>query len=103
MHIGQLSPISPLVNGIVLWVVPLVMVLGAMTVVLALIIRPLAQVLSWFVWLLLTYFVKIIEFSGRLPWASFELGKLSLWWAVGYYLVLAWVIYCLKLETKNEK
>jgi competence protein ComEC len=92
VNFGQISWLSPAINGIVLWVVPLIMVLGSATTVLALVIRPLAQVLSWFVWLLLTYFVKMIEWSGSIPWASWKVGKTLEWWVVGYYLVLIWVI-----------
>ena len=92
INFGQVSWLSPVINGMVLWVVPLVMVLGSMTAGLGLIIKPLAQVLGWFVWLLLTYFVKIIEWSGEIPWVSWEVEKISGWWVVGYYLVLVWFI-----------
>lgn len=87
-NFGQISFLSPLINGLVLWVVPIIMVLGLVVVFLGLIIKPFAWVLSWFVWLLLTYFVKVIELASNLPWASFQLGKLSGWWTIGYYLVL---------------
>lgn len=98
---GQLSFLSPLVNGAVAWVVPIVMVLGSIMVALALIVRPLAQVLGWFAWALLTYFVQVIEISGNLPWASLEVGQLSFWWAIGYYLVLVYLIWRWRTHSGN--
>ncbi len=56
------------------------------------------MVLSWFVWLFLTYFVKIVNLAGALPWISWELGPLSLWWAMGYYLVLAYFVWRSRLR-----
>lgn len=92
-NFGQISFLSPLINALVLWTVPLVMVLGSLVAIFGLIIRSIAWVLSWFVWLFLTYFVKVIDISGGLPWVSFELGKLSFWWAIGYYLVLVYFVW----------
>lgn len=92
-NFGQISFLSPLINALVLWVVPIVMVFGLLVAVFGLIINPIALVLSWFVWLFLTYFVKVINLAGNLPWISLELGKLSFWWAIGYYLVLTYFVW----------
>lgn len=92
-NFGQISFLSPLINALVLWVVPIVMVFGSLVAVFGLIINPIALVLSWFVWLFLTYFVKVINLAGNLPWISLELGKLSFWWVIGYYLVLTYFVW----------
>jgi competence protein ComEC len=92
-NFGQISVLSPLINTLVLWIVPLVMVLGTVLALFSLVINPLAQLLSWFLWVLLTYFVKVINLAGVLPWISWETGQLSLWWAVGYYLVLGYFLW----------
>jgi len=92
-NFGTISFLSPLINALVLPVVPLIMNLGAITVFLGLFLRPLGQILSWFVWVLLTYFVRTVEFAGNLPWASFEVGRLSIWWAIGYYFALGIVLF----------
>ncbi len=92
-NFGQISVLSPLINALVLWIVPLVMVLGTILAFLSLIINPLAQLLSWFLWVLLTYFVKVINLAGVLPWISWKTGQLSLWWTIGYYLVLGYFVW----------
>jgi hypothetical protein len=93
INFGQISVLSPLINALVLWTIPIVMVLGFALAIFALFIRPLALVLSWFVWLFLAYFVKVISFAGSLPWISIEVAPLSLWWGVGYYLVLGYFVW----------
>ena len=99
-NFGQVSLFSPLVNALVIWVVPYVMVLGSALAFLAFFIKPVALLLSWFVWLFLTYFVEVVNLAGSLPWASFEIGRLSFWWGAGYYFVLGF--FLLKGRT-NER
>lgn len=97
-NFGQVSFLSPLINALVLPVVPLIMGLGAGLVAMGLLVQPLAQVAAWLVWVPLTYFVRLIEWFGGLPWVSFSVGKPSWGWLVGYYLVISlWVLKKQKL------
>ncbi len=93
MNFGKISFLSPLINALILWEVPLIMILGLVVILAGLLIKPLAQVLSWFVWLLLTVFVKVIEFFGSFSWVSLEIKEPSVYWAVGYYLVLVYFLW----------
>jgi len=99
-NFGQISFLSPLVNVLVLPVVPLIMILGAITALFGLIWQPAAQIASWFAWVPLTYFIKVVEWFGNLPWVSFAVGKISFWWVVGYYLVLG-IIFFQKSNPKS--
>jgi len=92
-NFGQISFLSPLINVLVLPIVPLIMILGAITALFGLVWQPLAQIASWFAWVPLTYFIKIIEWFGKLPWVSFEIGKISFWWEIGYYLILGAIFF----------
>ncbi len=60
----SISFISPLVNAMVLWTISPLMQMGAMTAVSGLISRKIAQLLAYPAWLLLTFFVKVIELFG---------------------------------------
>jgi len=91
-NFGQISFISPLINILVLPVVPLIMILGAIIAFFGLFWQPVAQIASWFAWVPLTYFIKVVEWFGNLPWVSLEVGKISFWWGLGYYLVLGIII-----------
>lgn len=57
---GQFSLISPLVNVLILWTVPVIMAGGAIVAILGLIWEPLGQVAAWFVWLPLEYFARVV-------------------------------------------
>lgn len=58
---GQFSLISPLVNALILWTVPLIMAGGGAVAFLGVLWKPLGQVAAWFVWLLLEYFIQIVR------------------------------------------
>lgn len=92
-NFGQLSVVAPLVNGLVLWVVAPLMTIGLLILPLGLIWLPLAQVVAWAGWAMLSYFVYLIDFFGKLPWAAIEGISFPWWLGVGYYgLVAAWFI-----------
>jgi len=93
VNFGNFSWLSPLINALVLPLVPLLMNLGGVMVLFALVSKPMAQVIGWVLWLPLTYLVKLIEFCGGLPWFNFQIKSLSFWWGIGYYLVLG-IILC---------
>jgi len=100
-NFGQISFLSPLVNALILWVVPLATVLGSLMAFLGLFVKPLAGVLSWFVWLLLKYFVIVINTFSSVPWLSLKIEKLAGWWSAGYYLALG--IILVRAAAKQNK
>lgn len=57
---GQVSLISPIVNVLILWTVPFIMAGGMIIAIVGLILEPIGQVVAWFVWLLLEYFVRVV-------------------------------------------
>lgn len=63
---GQFSLISPLVNVLILWIVPFIMAGGGIIAFLGVLWEPLGQTASWFVWLPLEYFVRIVEVFAKL-------------------------------------
>jgi len=98
-NFGQISVISPLINILVLPIIPLIMILGGIIALSGLLWQSAAQIASWFAWVPLTYFIKVVEWFGNLPWTSFEVGKIPFWWGIGYYLVLG-IIFFQKLRPK---
>lgn len=69
-NFGQISLIAPLANVLVLWVVQPIMILGLGLCVVGYVIWPLAVLLAWVVWVPLTYFIKVIELTAQIPFAS---------------------------------
>ena len=64
-NFGQFSWLSPLVNSLVLPTIPVVMILGTLLASLSFFSKLLAQLLAWFVWPFLTWFIKVVDFFGE--------------------------------------
>ncbi|MBI2020454.1 ComEC/Rec2 family competence protein [Candidatus Daviesbacteria bacterium] len=84
----QLSIVGIFANLAVGWTVPIIMVLGLITIMAGLIGTGLGQVMGFFANIFLTYFIYIVQFFASLPFAWEYVGE-KIWvvW-VGYYLVL---------------
>lgn len=61
LNFKEISLISPLVNALVLWTIDPLMKLGGVMAAFGILSRLLGQILAYPAWLLLTFFVKVIE------------------------------------------
>lgn len=66
----QVSLISPIVNVLVIPLIPFAMFLGFLIGLFGFIFLPLAKVFAFFAWFILAYQINMIEFFGSLPFAS---------------------------------
>jgi len=99
-HFGSLSWISPVVNVLVAPVVPVLMAWGGLIAGVGFVSEGLARVVSWGAWVFLEYFVKVVEAFGK--WFDLiEVGKVSILWVMGFYLVLSWGIWRLRMRSDN--
>ena len=90
-NFGQLSIVAIIVNILVLPAVPITMLFGFLTGIMALIWSSLALPFSAISWLLLTYIVKVIGFFSSLPFAAVSWHINSLAMAI-YYLIMTIII-----------
>lgn len=99
---GRFSVVAPVVNLLVLPAVPMVMGLGALTAGLSFIFAPVAQLVGWLVWWMLSYIIKVAEWFAGWPWASLELPPL-LWWLalLAYLWLIDWIQRQKRKETKS--
>ena len=86
---GQLSAFAVVVNSLILWMVPMVMGLGAVVAMVGWLWLPAGRVVGWLAYGPLTMMVKIIERFGGQSWMSWTVEGVSWWWGAGYYLALA--------------
>jgi competence protein ComEC len=93
MHFGRVSWMSSVVNLVVAFVVPITIGFGGLLAILSFLWMGLAQVFALFAWVPLTFFVGVVSWFSKLPFGSFYVSSLSWWWVVGYYAVLAWLIW----------
>ncbi len=92
-HFGRVSLISPLANLLIVPLLPVIMILGIVLVFIGLIWLPLAKIIAWPVWFLLSYLVKLVNYLSFIPLAAIEFKSFSLIILIGYYLFLMVIVY----------
>ena len=90
---GRLSIIAPLVNVIILPLIPLAMAMGFLTGLASLIWLPLGTMVGWLAWSLLRLILMIIEWFATLPNISHTLPPLHGGWGVIAYFIILVVLY----------
>lgn len=96
---GRLSIVAPVVNVLILWVIPWLMLLGFLAVIISFIFYPAAQVVAWIAGLGLKYVIILAEWFGGKNWSAFELN-LPWWGMIILYLMI--IRYIITYETKNK-
>jgi len=91
---SRLSLVSPLTNLLILPPQPMVMICGGIATLLGLVWVPMGQVMGWIAWLVLTYTVRVVEITARIPFAAFDIQRPSLIIIWLYYgLLLGWLAW----------
>jgi competence protein ComEC len=86
-NFGIYSIYSILVNGLVLWTVPILMVIGGLGAILSFIAVSLGQILIYLCYPLLVYFEAIVNFFGKI--GGVLTVKIVPWqFIAGYYCLL---------------
>ncbi len=98
----QLSLIGILVNSLILWIVPLVMVFGVSALLAGLIFLPLAQILVLIPKVLLDYFLIIIQFFSGLSWGVVYVGKIGPLVWMGYYMLVYAILWSLQKKINKK-
>ena len=98
-NFGNISLISPITNLLILPIVSGLMILGFLSSILGVASQFLGWIISIPCWLLLTYFVKIIDIFSQ-PWAIKTIKSVHWIWLIISYSVLAIIIYWLQKHQK---
>ena len=95
MNFGAYSLWSILVNGLLLWTIPIIMVLGGVGAIIGIIIEPLGQIFLYLSLPFLLFFEKtVLVFAGL--GGSVEISLIPWQVIVGYYLILGSVVLLIK-------
>jgi len=87
-NFGTYSIYSILVNGLVLWTVPILMMVGGLGALVGLILEPLSQLLIYLCYPLLLYFESVVNFFGKME-GKIIIQSLSWEFILGYYFLLS--------------
>lgn len=96
----QASVVGVIVNLLVLWTVPFVMVFGVITLFISLVSFNLAKIFSIVPLILTTYFVDVVNFFNH-PGVALYVPKINFIVWIGYYLVIIGVYLFLTKKEKN--
>lgn len=99
---GEVSLVSPLVNILVLWVVPVTMLIGFVALVISVFSVTIAIPVSLAAWFLLGYILQIVEWFATFPLAITKLPALSVLAVVLIYLLYL-LIYVISDSTSHAK
>jgi competence protein ComEC len=98
---GRLSIVAPLVNVLVLWSIPWLMLAGFITLIVSFIFFPLGQIFAAFTHFGLRYVILVVTWFGRQSWSAVEF-HLPWWGMVLMYVVFVFVIARSKMNTVYE-
>ena len=88
---GRLSIVAPLVNLLVLPVIPIAMFVGFLQFLMASVHLFFGQIIGWFSWLLLGYVIKVVNIFSSFSWAAVDVS-IPWWLMIGLYVGLMYVI-----------
>lgn len=87
-HFNTFTPFSVVINAFVLWTIPIVTIIGGIGSIASLILLFLAIPIFWVTYPFLHYMLIVAEFfSGLFPEYGLH-GTLSLYFVIGYYILL---------------
>ncbi|MFH0791616.1 MAG: ComEC/Rec2 family competence protein [bacterium] len=95
-NFGRLSLIGPIANIVVVPLVPIITIIGFIVVVVAMAIPIVGQIISWVVWLLLSYMLTVIRFLAGLTLSSIDINNMSPLILVIWYGIIGYIAWRLK-------
>lgn len=94
----QISLIGILVNSLILWSIPIVMVFGFVSLGFGLINSVLGSLIGLVPTVLLTYFLNLVQLFAKIPGANIKVGETGVLLWVGYYLAIGALFWTLKIK-----
>jgi competence protein ComEC len=87
-NFGSFSLLSVFTNILILPFAPVVMLGGFLLIIISSANLLIAQILSWPIWLILSYQIKVINFFANLSFGFMEFNEFSFLFIGVYYLIL---------------
>lgn len=99
---GQLSFIAPIVNLLILWLVPTAMLLVFLAGLGGIIWYPIGLILFYPGYLVLDYIILVVQKLSALPFAAVTLKTNTWWWVPIYYLLIFLFIWWYSKKNTNS-
>ena len=92
IYFGRVSIVSPVVNILILTIVPMTMGLVFAIGIGGLIWATLGQIIGYLGWVFLKYIIIVVENFSKIPFAAYQLKTLEWWWLPITYLLIGLII-----------
>jgi len=89
-NFGNISWIAPITNILILPIVYYLMLFGFLSSFIGILSSTLGWILSVPCYLLLSYFIWVINFFGQ-PWAAKTIQNVSWYWLLFYYIIISFI------------
>jgi len=90
---GRFSIVAPLVNVLILPMIPVAMGVGFIVGILGMICFLFGQMAGWFAWAILSYVIFVVETMAKLNWASIEIGQIHWLWLLIFYGLINLILF----------
>jgi len=91
-NFGQVSLISPLINILILPLIPFVTIFGFIFSFIGIFFQSLARILFWLIYFMLAYIIKTVNFFSKFSFASLTFKNVSWIWLIVFYLLLVVIV-----------
>ena len=91
-NFGQVSLISPLINILILPLIPFITIFGFIFSFIGIFLQSLARILFWFVYLMIAYILKVVDFFSKFSFASLNFKNVSWIWLIILYFILIVIV-----------
>jgi len=98
-NFGRISLVAPLTNILILPILYWIMLLGFIFGLVGIFWQFLGWILSWPVWFLLTYLIKVVDFFSH-SWAAKTIENVHWFWLIISYLTLGFIAWQLNKKQK---
>lgn len=99
-NFGRIPLISPFSNILILPFLPFLTILGFFLSLFGIFFWPIGFLLSLFCWFFLTFILKVVDLSSKIPFASISIQRFSFLIVLFSYFLLAIFIWKLKEREK---
>lgn len=99
---GQLSLVALPANLLALIAVPYAMLLSFIAGIAGLITGPLAPIIAFPAYTLLTYILVVAEWIASIPFATLSLGAFSAWLLAVFYIVLLILVQWMQIGSRSQ-
>lgn len=99
---GRISFVAPIVNILILWILPYSMFFGFFAVLVSIISFDIARILAGIAYICMEYVIQIVRWFSSVPYAAIEVQISSVYMYIFYAILVIMVYYTQKKKRKKH-